>query len=305
MNINKKMTSAAPSNNSDLSTLKNWNTVAAIVHAVAAIVVINVLKNDSTSADKRKVQMTRLAFDPTAPPNQSRVDVPVKLEDDTKVDLKPLIVSFLIITSVFHGLYATDVFGTKLYSNAVLGFGWNPFRWIEYSLSAGVMIYLISAVSGTKDNISAFAAALITPGLMINGLTAERALHQNELANWSRGLQDFKPPVDNTIILSNFIPAWFLFFVKWYIILGNYSKLVKQAKEQNKPIDPSVTFMVFSQLGFFSLFGIIQSYQVFRFYRAKKGFFEPYFISYEKAYIVLSATAKFALAATVAYALRN
>jgi hypothetical protein len=167
------------------------------------------------------------------------------------------------------------------------------------------MIYIISLTSGTKDQVSAVAAALITPGLMISGLTTERELHQNAISNWSMNPTMKKPSIDNLIIYSNLIPAWFLFGVKWYIILSNYSKILKKAKEDGKPIDSSVQFMVFSQLGFFALFGIIQTYQVGRWFTIRPGRLEPSFIVYEKAYIVLSAVTKLALAATVAYALRD
>lgn len=248
--------------------------------------------------------MTRLKFNEAAPPSESRVDIPVKLGNESIIDLKYLVVAFFAITAAAHLLYATDFFGKGWYSSQILGFGWNGFRWIEYSLSASLMIYLISASSGTKDQVSAVSAALITPGLMINGFTTERALKQNELHMWS--LQGgMKPDIDASIILSNIIPAWSLFFVKWYIILSNYTKLSREAKEQNKPVDSSVSFMVYSQLIFFSLFGVIQTYQVYRFFTSHEGRIEPAFIDYEKAYIILSTVTKLALAGTVAYSLRD
>lgn len=280
--------------------LSKWNYAASVVHGVAAIAAGTMLKTKSV----RQVQMTRIKFDDSAPTSDSRVDIPVVLENTEIIDLKYIVVGFFSITSIAHLLYATDFFGKGWYSKQVLGFGWNPFRWIEYSLSAGLMVYLISAVSGTKDQVSAVSAALITPGLMINGFTTERELRQNELHRWSIG-KGHKPEVDPFIVASNLVPAWFLFGVKWYIILSNYSKLVKEAKDAGKPLDPSVTFMVFSQLFFFALFGIIQTYQVYRWTTSKKGREEPAFIQYEKAYIVLSAVAKLFLAGTVAYSLRD
>ena len=253
--------------------------------------------------------MFRLKYDDAQPPQESRVDIPVKIETKDRVDLKVLVVAFFVVTSVAHFLYATDFFGKEWYSSQVLGFGWNPFRWVEYSISAGLMIYLISIASGTKEQISAISNALITPGLMINGFTNERALQQNELHKWSVEAKlnpgTPKPKVDAFIVLSNFIPAWALFFVHWYVILSNYSKLSKEAREAGEDLDPSVGFMVYSQLFFFSLFGVIQTYQVFRWGTLKPGRLEPSYIVYEKVYIVLSAIAKLFLAGTVVFALRD
>jgi hypothetical protein len=93
--------------------------------------------------------------------------------------------------------------------------------------------------------------------------------------------------------------------VHWYIILSNYNKLAKEAKAAGKSLDGSVFFMVYSQLAFFSLFGVIQSYQVYRWFTLRPSRSEPSFFQYEKAYILLSAITKLALGATVLYSLRN
>ena len=281
-----------------MDSLRVWNVGAAVVHTTAAVLSATLLNKK----DNRTVTMYRSEFDKDVEVT-SRVDLPAKLTESSTVDLKYILVAFFGITAVAHGLYATDFFGRGWYSKSVLGFGWNPFRWIEYSLSASLMIYLISIVSGTKDQVSAISAALITPGLMINGFTLERALKQNEVHAWSVK-EGPKPDIDNEIIYSNLIPAWGLFAVHWYIILSNYSRFVKEAKDAGRPIDNSVVFMVFSQLFFFSLFGVIQTYQVWRWSTAHKGRKEPSYVVYEKAYIILSSVTKLLLAGTVAYAIR-
>ena len=285
--------------------MSKWNYVAAAVHLAATIYTMVTLKNRS----RRLVNVFRLKFDETQPESESRVDIPVKIENTQTVDLKNIVVAFFAITSIAHLLYATDFFGKGWYSSQILGFGWNPFRWIEYSITAGLMIYLISIASGTKEQISAVSNALITPGLMINGFTNERALQQNKLHDWSLlAANDSyipKPEVDSSIVLSNIIPAWVLFGVHWYVILSNYSKLSKEAEAEGRTLDKSVGFMVYSQLIFFSLFGLIQTYQVYRWATLKVGRIEPSYIVYEKAYIVLSAVTKLLLAGTVVYALRD
>jgi len=271
--------------------LVKWNVVAAVVHGIAAIVTASIKTKNS------QVQMYRHAYDDTQAP-LSKVDIPAKLEKSSKQNLKIVIVLFFAITCIFHIIYATDFFGRGYYTQALMGTGWNPFRWVEYSLSASLMIYLISAISGTKDSVSAIAAALITPSLMINGFTTEKELQQNAIHNWSIGRGE-KPDHDSAIIWSNFGPAWALFFVQWYIILSNYVKLAKEAEDAGRPIEGGVKFTVKTQLIFFSLFGVIQTYQVYRWSTSKLGRVEPTFMIYEKSYIILSAVTKLALAASV------
>ena len=227
--------------------LVKWNWAACGVHTVAAVVSYIILK--PSTKPMRIVNMSRLVYDITKQ-TDSRVDLPVKLEDDVSVDLKWFVVGFFIITAVAHLLYATDFFGKGLYTKAINGYGWNPYRWIEYSLSAGLMTYLISIVTGTKDQVSAIASALIVPSLMVSGLTTERCLDQNALHAFSLG--GAKPTIDAVVVWTNIIPAWFLFFTNWYIILANYLRLSKGAKEAGHPVDSSVKFMVYSQLFFFS-----------------------------------------------------
>lgn len=263
--------------------MKRWNIAAAVVHGGAAIATL--FLKDS------KVQMYRSEYGDDVP--LSKIDIPAKLVPKKQVSIKQLIFLFFLVTCLFHIFYALDIG----YSKALNGVGWNPYRWVEYSISAAFMIYVISAVSGTKDSVSAIAAALITPSLMINGFTTEKELQQNALSLWSQGLGP-KPMQDSAIIWSNFGPAWALFGVQWYIILSNYFKLVGQAKEAGNPIEKPVQFAVISQLFFFSLFGVVQSYQVWQWFKGVGV--QPMFIVYEKIYIVLSAVTKLLLAGTLA-----
>jgi hypothetical protein len=69
--------------------------------------------------------MTRQKFDANASTelSDSRVDIPVTLENDATVDLKSIVIAFFAITSVAHLLYATDFFGKGWYSSQIMGFG--------------------------------------------------------------------------------------------------------------------------------------------------------------------------------------
>jgi hypothetical protein len=281
-----------------METLNHWNKIAFVVHAAAAIGSFLII---SGPKEDREVNLFRTGFKEGQ--NHSRVDLPVELVDDFSIDLKVVVVIFFVITALAHWAYSTDFWGLKWYSKEVLGYGWNPYRWIEYSLSASLMTYLISIVSGTKDSVSALASALIVPSLMISGLTTERALNQNALHFQS--IKGTEAPVDAVVVWANILPSWFLFFTNWYIILANYSFISNEASKANEPVDPTVSFMVYSQLFFFSMFGLVLSYQVYRWATAKRGRIEPTFLIYEKAYIVLSAVTKLLLAATVVYAIRN
>jgi len=282
----------------ELADIKKWNYLASAIHLGAFL--YSAYAIDSAKAEAK---IYNYAFDSTVT-NISKVDTPVKLEDAGISNLKYLTAAFFLVTSMAHFLYATDFFGRGYYSKTILGVGWNPWRWVEYSISASIMIYIICIVTGTKEQVQAMSTSLIVPGLMLQGFSVEGLLHQNELHKWSVGTIKAKTKIEAVVMWSNFIPAWFLFFVKWFIIISNYQKLAREAKAANKPIDSSVTFMVYSQLVLFSMFGFIQTYQVYRWTSSRPGRVEWNYITYEKAYIILSTFTKLVLAGTVVYALR-
>lgn len=281
-----------------LKDLTRWNYFACVLHFCAFLFAVFYI-----DSEKAKAKVYKFAFDDSTT-NISRVDFPVKLADAGLTNLKFYTASFFAVTAISHFLYATDFFGRKYYSAALLGTGWNPWRWFEYSISASIMIYIICIVTGTKETVEALSTALITPSLMLQGYSVEGLLHQNELHDWSIGHRPSKPKIESAVMWFNFLPAWFLYLIHWYIIVSNYQRISKEAADANKPVDSSVIFMVYSQLILFSFFGFIQTYQVYRWTTAHKGREEWSYVTYEKAYIILSSTTKLLLAGTVLYALR-
>ena len=244
--------------------------------------------------------MYKLSYETSENP-ASDLDYAMTTAEDGTRNVKTFVVVFFALTSLAHVLYATDFFGKGLYKNAVLGYGWNPFRWIEYSLTAGIMIYLIAIVAGAKESSNALVAALLVPGLMLQGLTVERELHQNALASWASRKTQQKPNIDAVLVWANFIPAWIFFGIKWYIIWNAYFELKRQLENDGKTIDKRITELVFIQFLGFTAFGIIQSVQVYSWVYSGRGHWtQSFYINYEKAYIALSFIVKAALGISVA-----
>jgi hypothetical protein len=271
--------------------LTTWNSVAAVVHAGLAAWTL--------SLPRRDVTLFEYGYKANESP-ASDLDYSMDIRPSGSVDLKALTVGFFAFTALAHVWYATDAFGSKAYSKAVQGFGWNPYRWIEYSVSASLMIYVISTVAGAKEQNLALTATLLTPGLMLQGLTVERELHQNEIAKWAAGRGE-RPEIDPVLVWFNFGPAWFFFALKWFLIWTAFLKLQSDLKAEGKPLDPKITQLVSIQFVAFSLFGLVQSVQVLGWASSKRGHWaQVRYENYEKAYISLSLLAKAALGISVA-----
>lgn len=257
----------------------NW--VAAVFHGVAAVLAWQLLKS-------KRVTMYDIDFDFSVP-QASDIDYPQELKASGGPDVKGLVVLFYLFTCFAHVVYATDFFGKGWYSNAITGWGWNPFRWIEYSVSAGIMAYIIALFAGSKERSAALTVALLIPGLMFQGFTIERELHQNGGYGGA----------DAVLVWGNVAPAWLLYFVKWFIIFNALGRLSTAATDQTgQPLDGRITLLVVSQFVFFTLFGLVNAVQVFRWY-TRAGVKDTY-LPYEQAYIVLSLVAKVGLGLSVA-----
>lgn len=275
-----------------MNSLRSWNVGAAALHMGFAIWALVRLQN-------KDVTMYKLSYETSVSP-ASDLDYAMTTKEDGVKNVKSFVVLFFVLTSLAHILYATDFFGKGIYQKAVFGYGWNPFRWIEYSFTAGIMIYLIAIVAGAKESSNALVAALLVPGLMLQGLTVERELHQNELAMWASRKTEIKPATDSVLVWANFIPAWIFFAIKWYIIWNAYFELKKQLESEGKIIDKRITELVLVQFVGFATFGIVQSIQVYSWIYSGRGHWtQSYYINYEKGYIALSFIVKAALGISV------
>ena len=83
--------------------------------------------------------------------------------------LGPLVAVFLLLAALDHGLVALPL--RARYERCIAA-GANPFRWLEYSLSASVMIVLIAMLTGIADYTALLAlfaanAAMIFCGWMM------------------------------------------------------------------------------------------------------------------------------------------
>ena len=120
--------------------LHRWNVGLAILH-LAQAVLIAALAGDFA--------ITIFGSFPAGPPG-TRVADPEVLFD---LPIGPAVAIFLLLAALDHGLTATVARGTY---ERDLARGIDRFRWVEYSLSATLMLVLIAMYSGITD-----AAALL------------------------------------------------------------------------------------------------------------------------------------------------
>jgi hypothetical protein len=139
--------------------LRRPNLVAGAVHAAQAVAIV-VLANDFSLP----VNATYL----TGPPGPSTGSLAVNLFN---VDFAWAIAAFFALSALAHFAVAGPLWAAY---QTQLGEGRNPFRWIEYSMSASVMIVLIAMLVGINDVAALVALVGVNASMIGFGWMQER-----------------------------------------------------------------------------------------------------------------------------------
>jgi Heliorhodopsin len=233
-----------------LAGLARWNLGLAVLHAVQAVLVL-VLASDFA--------ITVTSSYPTGPPGTD-APAPQPLVD---VRVGAAVALFLALAAIDHLLSATllrDRYERDLRA------GINRLRWIEYSVSATVMVLLIASYAGLTDVTTVIAIAGANVGMILFGWLQEA----------------MNPPGRRT---TTMLPFWFgtlAGLAPWIAIAVNIA---------GSATVPGFVYGIFVSLGvFFGSFAVNQWLQ----YR-RIGPWTDYAFG-EKGYLVLSLAAKSALA---------
>jgi len=233
-----------------LSTLRGWNLALALLHLGQAVVLLLLATGFAVT-----VTRSPPAGPPGTPPGppEALFDIPVA----------PAVAVFLALAALDHLLTATAYRRTY---EADLRAGINRFRWVEYALSATLMVVLIALYTGI-DGISALIAIAGANVAMV-------------LFGWLQ--ESANPPGRSTVTMQ---PFWFgciAGVTPWLAIGYNLA-----AAEE---VPGFVVGIFVSLFVFFNSFALNQWLQ----YR-EVGPWRSYAFG-EKAYLVLSLVAKSALA---------
>ena len=238
------------------SRLRLGNLAVGLTHLVQAVAIF-ALSNDFTLP----VTASFLAGPPGSDLTQPEViwDVPVG----------PAIGVFLLLAALDHILMVVP--GINDWYNANLRRGANYARWWEYSVSASIMIVLIAMVTGVSDIGAVVAIFGVNAAMILFGLVMERSNPNKERADWTPFLFG---------CLAGAVP--------WVIIA--YQVVGAEDRATGSGVPTFVYGIIISLFVLFNSFAINMVLQYMQIGRWRDYIFG------EKVYIVLSLTAKTALA---------
>lgn len=212
---------------------------------------------------------------------------------DIKV-IQGLLIGFFIITGTFHLFYyigneqksSSKTTIHNFYSNVIQNEN-NFYRWIEYSITATMMLYVIAYTSGVKDTNVYLMLFATNVTLISLGQTVEVAVRDGK-SWWLPMLTSF------LLLISEFAVIMRSFWrrldeVNTYLKLPNHPPA---NKIENAEIPSWLNIMIILLFVFFSCFGFVSLYGAYN---------HTSYDKIEKAYIILSFVSKAVLASFIAY----
>lgn len=261
----RKNTEAGKKQKSDLthSKLRRYNFIAALLHAIQGVIVL-VLSDPQRGV--QPITTNFLATDKVASDAAGHPIVTAASHHLFDLNLAYVVAAFFFISAAAHLLVAT--WKRKVYE-ADLSRGINRSRWVEYSLSASVMMVAIALLTGVFDLASLIMIFALTGIMSLLGMAMElrnQGVKNVDWSNYSIG------------VVAGFVPWLVLAIYVWSAhVYGNGL--------------PGFVYWIYG-----SLLVLFASFAVNMYFQYKKlGHWSTYLYG-ERLYIVLSFIAKTALA---------
>ena len=184
-----------------------------------------------------------------------------------RVSLGPMVALFLLLSGLALALIAGPFFD---WYRRNLAKGVNYGRWIEYAITASLMIVVIAMLAGVYDLSSLVLIFFLNAMMILFGLMMELHNQTTDRTNWAA-----------------FAFGCIAGIVPW-VVIGLY--FMSAAADQSNRIPAFVYGIMISIFIFFNVFAVNMVFQY-----KKVGPWKDYLYG-EKVYIILSLTAKSALA---------
>ena len=212
-----------------------------------------------------------------------RVKTTIKEKENSflKFDLRDLLIAFFGITSLTHTFYFISSFDNVpliggVYNKMIANRN-NFVRWIEYSITATLMINIVARSAGVSDEDTLLLSNIATAAVMLQGQTIELALKEKPSAIKLQQL-----------IIYNLV-GWGLMLGVFGVIISKFQQTIDEIKAATCANIPDfVKYTIYSQFLFYNLFGFWQLYQIFSVYNNP----DYDYTKFEIGYTVLSLISK-------------
>jgi hypothetical protein len=231
-----------------LDWIRFWHRVAGVIHLIVGIVVVIMIATSTDTTTRAWANVsTRKSKAIADPDHEGPISNPPAYEeipDGGSISVEGLTYSFFFLTALAHFLYTMNP--TTL-QNIVVRDKRNSFRWVEYGITATLMILGISALSGITNRNSLVNIASATMFVMATGYLFEE-FYSKESSKW---LAPF-PIILGFLVLAGV----------WWNIIEQFSTTIDAANEVTD-IPEFVRGVIWFSLALFASFGVVPVLQMF------------------------------------------
>ena len=157
------------------ASLRRWNLVLAVLHAVQAIAIL-AISLGQTPVVTYTVTSGFLRFD------QATSSLIPAQREIFALPIGPAVALFFLLSAIAHFLVAVP-FRSRY--EGWLARGQNPMRWMEYALSSSVMIVVIAALTGIQDAGALIAIFGVNAAMNLFGWSMESANEGRAKVQWN------------------------------------------------------------------------------------------------------------------------
>ena len=253
--------------------LRTFNLILGAIHLFLGIFVLT--QRDQISPFVNELPIYRTTTIISSDANSYNVGTE---ELKSRANLVNLIGTFFLITAFFHFLYAS---GANSWYKRMIEKGNNPLRWLEYSITATIMVVIISLAATVQEQNQLLLIIAGTVVIMLLGNVIERNIAEGNL--WTAQFVTFL--------------AWVLEGMIFWVIATSFIATIKNVndalgKKGSETLIPSWVYaLIIVQLIFYSLFGFVSLSETIRASTGKK----INFLRYEVGYHILSVVSKMTL----------
>jgi hypothetical protein len=263
----------------ELASLKVWNVLLGLLFTCVCIILV--LSLNYSPKSQREISIYRGSIPPTTAKNICVVDQVQELKTSAKRDPYLIILIIFSFSAAAHFYYAFSKTYERFFTE-----GFNIFRWAEYGITGGLIGYLVSILSGEKQENSSLLIGLA----LLAGYLQFPLIQQFSFEGTF--IEKLQSPAGIALLNSGILLGG-----AWYTILRSNLYLYVDASNANTSFSrPNFIYVMlltqwFSAVLFFSL----QARHVF----LRTGSF----ISTEKQALAFGSITKLAFAATMYWGL--
>jgi len=261
-----------------LATLRKLNIGAFVVHAALAVALLSVFASQWDSARFGFPVYHTTLEDSSDNVQRGAFKHTPRLDEWFRVYVPVLVILFPAITAGFHLGYWLDPLGW--YEQGVRK-GSQRMRWIEYAITATLMIVAVLIMSGVNTGPALLLGIALNIALMMQGTNVEE-----EISRFGRRTY---------VSITSTSVGWLAATALTVVIATSFAKSIDDAKKLGDDIPSWVYFVIVPSILFYLSFGAVQFAQMIQ--------PKSMYAKYEWYYIILSFVSKAFLAIWVAIGL--